>query len=250
MRVAFCLYGQARRYLEGYRQIDDFVKRNPDVSFDFFYHMWFDPAKEMYDCSTYRNISEKELHINSQMVDRVYELYKPKCHKVEKPIVFDTVFMESLPIYMRSSEILCDNIQNTLCQLYSKQKVRDILKSHCRQENPYALVIASRFDFCRRINIDLKMIDTSKLYVNNIHSPRYLLNDNYLICNPDIFYILFNLFDELPSILIDQSLQNKLINLYNEPLTLSPENILFAMVAKYYDVKSLVIYTDKIPNFI
>ena len=195
MRVAFCLYGQPRLYLEGFKHIDDFVKKNSEVTFDFFYHMWFDSSKEYYDCSKYRNITNEELHIDSHIIDHVDDLYKPKACKIDEPIVFDTTSLQKSSLYSRSSDFLQKNVQNTLSQLYSKQRVRDIVESYCRENDEYHLVISSRFDFRQPIDIDLCSIDPSKLYVNNIHSPRYTINDNFFISSPQIFYTLFNAFN-------------------------------------------------------
>lgn len=250
MRVAFCLYGQPRLYLEGFKHIDDFVKKNSEVTFDFFYHMWFDSSQEYYDCSKYRHITNDELRIDSHIIDRVYALYKPKAYKVEEPIVFDTTLLQKSSLYSNSNGFLQQNVQNTLSQLCSKQRIRDIVESYCRETDKYDLVISSRFDFRQQIEIDLCSIDPSKVYVNNIHSPRYTINDSFFICSPQIFYTLFNAFQEIPSIMSDQELQDKLMQSYNEVFHLTTESIFFAVLAKYYDIVNVVIYTNKIPNFI
>ena len=74
MRVAYCLYGQPRRFKEGYDNIMIFLKKTPDITFDFFYHTWFDRNLKNYECSPWRFIGGEELKVESNIIENLNEL--------------------------------------------------------------------------------------------------------------------------------------------------------------------------------
>jgi len=60
MRVAIVFYGQPRDINEGFKNINDFMLKNSNVSFDVFYHSWYSNNTNFkFDASKWRNISEK-----------------------------------------------------------------------------------------------------------------------------------------------------------------------------------------------
>lgn len=69
VKIAYCLYGQPRNFIEGYKNIKKFVEKH-DV--DFYYHTWTLPDENMfYSHSGYRNIQKEELKCDKDIIKNI-----------------------------------------------------------------------------------------------------------------------------------------------------------------------------------
>lgn len=76
VKIAYCLYGQPRNFLEGYKNIKKFLE-NYDV--DFYYHTWIlDNENEKYIISQYRDIPIECLKYDRDIISKINLLYNPK----------------------------------------------------------------------------------------------------------------------------------------------------------------------------
>ena len=257
MKVAFCLYGQPRRFEEGYKYINEFINNNTDIEFDFFYHTWYiDPNDDKplyYESAPWRNISSNELIIKKDIINRINELYKPKSNNYDPPMRFDSFINPSI-IYentIKIGNIQCtNNISNSLSLCYSCQKVRNILLDWIKKTNiQYDFVITSRFDFLNEIKIDLHKLDSTKLYMPLIEPNRsYIPGAVLYVTNIYIFSKLFNTYENVDNIKNNIEILNQMINL-KELFAINGENIMTANFLYYYKNFDNVIQTNLIPNF-
>jgi len=249
MRVAYCLYGQPRRFKEGYNNIMNFLKKTPDITFDFFYHTWFDKNLKNYECSPWRYIIEEELKVDLDIIENLNELYKPVSHFYEPPINFDTSSLTDTIIYKNSNQWLINPVNNLLSQIHTRQAVRNLLDNYIKETGiKYDLVITSRFDFLKEIHINLNHIDSSKLYTSRILQPRHLITESFLITNVDMFIKIF--YNMMSNEIIDNKSLEKIINQYNENVNLTMESVFFTNFLHKFKSLESVVYTDLIPNFI
>lgn len=248
MKVAFCLYGQPRLAQRGHENIAAFVRRqHADVSFDFFFHVWHDPNKSYYDASPWRQIPQKELCIDKDLMPFLFDAYRPVMWKIEKPTTLNDMIsdIETSILFQHSDVSKKMNVHNTLSQLYSRQCVRNLV---FQTSTVYDMIVSSRFDFLKPIEVDLKSLDPSKLYVSDLHVPRKVFPDNFMISNPTIFFSMFNSFNDLPNIMNDQAL-HQTVQTFGEQADLGVENILFASFLKHFSIEDKVVYTCEIPDF-
>lgn len=232
MKIAYCLYGQPRKLYEGYQNISTFTKK---YNVDFYYHTWYDESIEYYDASPWRNISQKELKVKKDTIKHINNLYKPVAYLYDKPISFDI-----------SKYNYEKNFENILSQLYSRNKVRNLLKNSGIN---YDLVIMSRFDFLRNIGIDLNNIDINKTYVSNLHYPRKILPDNFFVMNYENFIKMFDIYEKLSEIIDNDDVKIKMKE-YDEKCILNLEEIILMKYIYEFNNVENVVYTNLIPNFI
>lgn len=248
MLVALCLFGQPRQALKGYATFLELMQRNDEVEFDVFFHAWHDPAQTRYMASPWRRIPEEDLAVDPAIIDKLVHAYRPVSYLVEPPPVsFDLSRLKASPFWDASDARVQANIVNTLSQLHSRQKVRDLVLRHGRG---YDMIIGSRFDFLRPLLLDLKALDPGKLYVSNMHVPRCIFPDNLVIANPCIFFRLFNAFCDLDAVLFSRPVVQLLGHVYGERPNVTTETILFATFLRHFgDVVGHVVYTPSIPDF-
>jgi hypothetical protein len=249
MRVALCFFGQPRQARKGIATFRDLIQRHAhDVEFDVYFHAWHDPLQTRYAASPWRNIPEEDLVVDPSIIDSLLQAYRPVAHLVEPPkTTFDIPGIETSPFWAYSTPAVRTNLVNTLSQLYSRQRVRDLVSQHGRR---YDLMIGSRFDFLKPIPVLLASLDRSKLYVSDMHVPRPIFPDNLVITNPDLFSSLFNAYRDLQGILVSPELAQNLLHVHGEVPNLALETLLFAaFLHRYGGVKDLVVYTPAIPDF-
>lgn len=242
MKIAYCLYGQPRMAKRGHENIKTFLQ---NVSVDFYMHVWHDPEKSHFECSPFRTIPQSQLEIEKDTIQFLLEAYRPVSCLIERPRILTLEDIQSSHMFHNSNDITRNNLNNTLSQMYSKQRVRDLLAPRAYE---YDLVISSRFDFLNPICIDLQQIDASKLYVADFHRPRVIFPDNLVICNADMFLRLFNAYSDMHIIINDRALHNKMQE-NGEQAVLTPESILFASFLRHFSVEGHVVFTEQIPDF-
>jgi hypothetical protein len=237
MKVACLLYGQPRDYISGYNKIMDFFFKQPNISVDFFYHCWVLNNNEKFSASPWRNIDSQYLNYNCTIEEELKNLYKPISFEYENQnkIKFDDSVFNNTIAYYNTTHEKNKNINNTLYQLYSRNKVRNLLASYTKNSNTiYDFVIMVRFDILHMPNIFLNKLDLSKIHISNILLPRKIIPDNCIISPLKIFLEWFNIYEELNLILDNKNLEGNL-KLLDENLEINPEELIFAKFIFHYN---------------
>lgn len=258
MRIAFCLYGQPRCYQEGFNNINEFVLVNKDYQFDFFFHAWTLNENQTYSVSPWRNVTEDEITYNHNCCKELLSLYHPCAYEFENSINnFDeNIYIHSLA-WRNSSNDRKKNINNTLSQLYSKNKVRNILYNYINNNNvKYDAVIACRFDFKNKIplilnNINLQCVNLSdylkksKTLSIQFHN---LLPTNIIVSPVEIFLQWFTTFENLDKLIDNQELSVKFYE-YMAIYDMNLEELELASFLYFNHNMDKVCFLDTITNF-
>ena len=219
MKIAVCLYGQPRDYKYGHECIANFIKDNNEHSYEFFFHCWIDDNIK-YETSPWRRIDEKTLVIKNQDPVKcdINQLYKPVSHLYEKPLdrhaVSDLIeHIKKSKAYLNSNRLKRANVYNTLSQIYSRNKVRDLFEEYVeRTKTTYDLVISTRFDgfgFYFQNKIDISNVKP-EIYKLSVHKPRYIIPDNFLIIPPKIYINWFNLYKNIKYLINSEEIEQKM----------------------------------------
>lgn len=255
LKIAYCLYGQPRKLLEGYNNITSFL-HDQNVSVDFFYHTWFKQSDsnspEYYDVASYRLISSDEKKIDPNIIAKINELYKPIAFKHDEPMIFTDKqqFIIESSVYKNSDGLIKNNINNLISQMYSRQQVRDLLSEYLDKNKSikYDYVITSRFDFIKKIDINLNILDNKYVYVSNINLPIKYIPDNFIISSQIVYLNMNNIYKNIENFISNDN-NNKIIP-YITKLEIHAEYMLLANYIYYYNDLSNIKYTHLIPNFI
>jgi hypothetical protein len=252
MKIAFCLYGQPRKYMNGYIIFKEFLDRHPNIEVDFYYHTWFDENALYYEASPWRDIGKQELQINKDIIRELNNLYKPKSFLVEKPKIFDTnKYKNSLAFSNTKNEKMKSNLSNVLSLLYTKNKVRELVHNEIEENHTkYDFIIASRFDFLNPISIHLNSIDINKMYIKRrIRNNSPIMDDSFAIMPVDHFLNIFNAYNNLDKMINNTDI-DKIMKKNNELLQFNGEEMVMSNFLLYYENFDKVVYSDLIPNFV
>ena len=253
LRIALCLIGQPRRFQEGHTTFMNWLKApyHQNVSFDTFFHAWKIPDQgATYSISPYREVTDADRHIDPSTLEKLIELYSPVAYAEDTPITFDPAIYENSLLYERTNDFGRKNVNNTLSQQYSRQKVRDLFLEYSRKHSvKYDFVICSRFDFLNPITLDFNVLDPSFVHLTNCRYPRRHLPDPLYICNPQTFSKLNNVFRNFATISNSEELANHFVKTCNELYIFHPEEILHMNYIWYFNDNSAFRYHDEIPNF-
>ena len=250
-RIAVCLYGQPRRYQEGYNTMVHFINANPEYQFDFYYHTWTKPKDVsgivLYETAKWRPLSYNELIMDNNIIEKLNELYKPVGHCYSEPINFD-INKESI-MYNESERQFRENANNITSQIFSRQSVRDILEKVVLTYNiKYEYVVSTRFDFLKKINIKLNTLEKNKLYMSDLKLPCKLIPDNFIICDVNMFFNVFNMFNNTENIVNNTELR-EFIKGINENFRYNIEEFITLNFLYYYKNLDAIVRTNQIPNF-
>jgi len=233
MRVACVLYGQPRDYLKGHTKITNyFLEEN--VTVDFFYHCWTLNTGEKYKASPWRKIDDT--YYNENMLEQLNDLYKPiSCeYENQSEVVFDESNYKDTLVFKNTQRAKIDNINNTLYQLYSRNKARNLLDQYIKRTSiHYDLVVMTRFDIGTMPDLRLSEMDVSRTYISNTHFPRKIIADMCIIAPVDVFLEWFNIYEELTSILDNRSLLEQ-VQSFRETIDINPEELIFAKYILHY----------------
>jgi hypothetical protein len=233
MHIAIVLYGQPRNYLKGYHNITEFIKTQYNCTFDFFYHCWVLNENETYKHSPWRNISSSDLCFNTNTSIELQKLYKPISHEIENQndVMFEpSIYKDTIAFNNNTDKNLLNNINNTLFQMYSRNKARNILDRYLEKMGEtvhYDFVMMLRFDISNMPSIQFNELDKLKVYISNIHCPRKIIADNCIIAPIPIFLQWFNIYDRLKDIINNTQLLEDIIKL-NETIYINAEELIFA----------------------
>jgi hypothetical protein len=251
MKVAFALYGQPRDYQTGYNNITNFISKHKDIEFDFFYHCWTLEKNNTYPVSPWRNYSHEEVSYKENVINKLEELYKPILSESELQITnFDEKIYTNTIAYTNTIQntILYKNINNILSQLYSRNKVRNMINKHILDTNSkYDFIIMCRFDYHKNNDILLNELDITKVYVSGANYPRKIIHDNFLIIPTDIFIKWFNIYENLHNILNNNDLLN-IIKEFNENIAINAEELIFANYLFHYKNLENIKYVSSIKD--
>ena len=242
MKYAVCLYGQPRDYKLGYLNIKNFIENNNGNTFEFFIHCWGD-NNVLLGNSPWRRIDRKTLYIENmeQIKKDLIHFYNPCKYEFEKPIKkFDLTNIKNSIAYKNMREAKKNNIHNTLSQIYSRNKVRDILHDYLKTvDTKYDMVITMRIDYTKDIKFKLKNIVKNKIYVSAIHRKRLIIPDNFIVCPIEKYLKWFNLYKNMQNIINNKELEYKINNI-NEKLELNMEEYLLANYLYYYNTEDII----------
>lgn len=237
MKIAICLFGQARDYKYGYTCINNFMKDNNKNKYDFFFHCWIDDNIE-YETSPWREIDKKTLFIEHQNIVKndIVQLYKPVSYLFEKPLdknketfLIEMEYIQKSIAYKNSSQVIQNNIYNIISQIYSRNKVKDLFEKYITNtETNYDTVISTRFDgFAFPNNLEISNIQKNKIYASSIHKPRHLIPDHFLIIPPEIYINWFNIYKNIKNLINNKKIDEAMNNI-NEPLLINMEQLLLS----------------------
>lgn len=243
MNIAICLYGQPRYYKLGYKNINKLIMKNPNHSFETFFHCWC--ANDIiFDKSPWRAINKKELYIEDEtkVKSDLLNLYKPKAYKFEEPIKkfdLEKLNIKELLAYKTTKDRLRNNIHNTLSQMYSRNTVRNILNNYIENnEKKYDMVLMIRFDYKKEICINFDKINKEYTYVAGETYPKYLIPDNIILSPLNVFLKWFNLYENL-NIMDNIEICNKFKKI-KENYILNMEEIILANYLYYFDLNKVI----------
>ena len=248
MNIAVVLYGQPRDYLKGYNNIMEFIKMQDDCKFDFFYHCWVINENETFKHSPWRNIDKNEISFNKNTVTDLYKLYNPISYEIENQnnVSFDDSLYKDTLAFKNTTGQLLGNIDNTLFQVYSRNKARNLLDTYLNKMSNkvyYDFVMFMRFDLNIMPKLHFNELNKSKVYVSNLHYPRNLVTDYCVIAPTNIFLQWFDIYDKLKDILDNINLSENLMKL-NEKLLINSEELTFAKYIYHYENKDNMLYFE------
>jgi FkbM family methyltransferase len=248
-KIAICLFGQPRDYVIGHKNIKDLIENQEQYDCDIFFHCWNIENHSVYKSAEWREIPKKSLIIEDMDVvnQQLLELYKPVKYKFENSIdkFNENIYNDTIAYKNITNDKILQNINNILSQMYSRNEVRKLFEQHISETNiEYDYVIMTRFDVMKKINLKLELLEGNKVYIDNMHYPRKIITDTFIICPQHIFIRWFNLFDNLKNILNNEEI-NKKMKQNNEKLIVNAEELIMANFIYYFDI-NLVNYLPNI----
>jgi hypothetical protein len=213
------------------------MNNNNNNKYDFFFHCWIDDNIE-YETSPWREIYNKTLFIENQNIVKndINQLYKPISYLYEKPLdknketyLIEMEYIQQSIAYKNSIQSKKNNIYNTISQIYSRNKVKDLFETYITNtKTNYDIVITTRFDgYYFPNNLDISNIQKNKIYASSFHIPRYIIPDNFLIIPPEIYINLFNIYKNIKNIINNKELETKMNNI-NEMFEFNMEELLLS----------------------
>jgi hypothetical protein len=186
MNIAIVLYGQPREHIKGYNNILEFMNKNKDCKFDFFYHCWKLNENGYYSGSSWRPIDKNTLVYNENVIPELQNLYNPIAYEVDNQsdCMVDESYYQGTMAFNNTAEYKIPNIPNTLFQMYSRNMARKVLNAYLEKINnkeKYDFVISLRFDIGVLPDLNMNELDKSKVYVSSNLCPRKILPDLMLI---------------------------------------------------------------------
>ena len=246
MNIAVVFYGQPRDYRKGYNTIKKFIETQQDCTFNFFYHCWILDENQTYNHSPWRKIVKTELCYTKNTVSDLQELYNPISYEIENQnnVTFEDSLYKNTIAFNNTKGKKLANINNTLFQMYSRNKARNLLDIYLEKMSnkvQYDFVLTLRFDISVMPNVQFHELNRSKVYVSNIHFPRKILPDNCIIAPTYIFLEWFTIYDKLKDIINNTGLLKNVIKL-NETIDINPEELLFAKYIFHYRNTDNIVY--------
>jgi len=244
MRLAVLLFGQPRRYEEGYKNLSRFLSQQTTVEVDFFYHCWTLNQGEVFSNSPYRKISKEELVYTTGSQEGLLALYKPVAYEYEFTKEFDETPYKNSLAYKNTlcNPIKIKNCKNVFSQIYSRNKVRTLFAEYVQKKQiQYDFVCMTRFDLTFSPTLHIAALDPSKVYVSNLYSPRRkILPDLFILMPQSICIQWFTLYDDL-KIIIDTPSLLKEVQKMGETIDINTEELILAKyILEFKSLKDIV----------
>ena len=247
MKVAVLLYGQPRDYKRGHTNIMEFIRKQENCTFDFFYHSWKLNENEVYKTSPWRSFDKNTLIYKEKNMDEIKELYNPISFEIENQnLKFNPNIYKNTIAFNNTHGKIFDNINNNLFNLYSKYRSRTILYEYLKKINNkeyYDFVICVRFDVSTIPEIILDEKNKEFVFVSNIHLPRKVFPDNFIISPIPIFLNWFNFFDNFKLLLNDLYVLDY-FNDSNERFCINAEEIILASYIHHFKNNDKIRYFE------
>jgi hypothetical protein len=236
MNIAIVLYGQPRDYMSGYNNIMKYINKQQACKFDFFYHCWTLNEHEEYKHSPWRNIDKNTIVYNNTLNAELQKLYDPiSCeYENQNNVLFEESLYKNTIAFNNTTGLKINNINNTIYQMYSRNKARNILHNYINIHNiKYDFVMMVRFDIRVMPEINFNELTKNKTYISNINCPRKVISDNCIITSINVFLEWFDIYDKLNEILDNKKISENISNI-NEELEINPEQLLLAKYIYHY----------------
>jgi len=211
MKIALCLSGQPRWFLECSQFFKDNIVNNFE-HVDIFIHTWFDGEKYQ---SSINGLETGLAHPDT--IKMINEIYQPVKFVVEQPRTF--INNEDYP-HRRSTT----PPNNAFSMFYSIKRSIEIMSEHERDlEFEYDFVFRSRFDYAINRKFDSGVIDS--LEKMNFYSPHVVTHENPH-CHAD-----FNIGCSKTMKILGQTFDN-ILGLGSEGVTLATESMTYYQMLK------------------
>ena len=249
MRFAVLLFGQPRRYEEGYKNLSTFLSQQKNVEIDLFYHCWTLNQGEVFSNSPYRKISQEELIYTTGVEEALLALYKPVAYEYEFTKEFEITQYKNTLAYKNtlSNPTKIKNCKNVLSQIYSRNKVRTLFAEYVQKKQiQYDFVCMTRFDLTFSPTLRLVDLDPLKVYVSNLYYPkRKILPDLFILMSQSVCIQWFTLYNDLKKLIDTPSLLKEVQNL-GETIDINTEELILAKYILEFKSVENIIYTSAI----
>ena len=283
VRIAYCLYGQARRLDEGASNILGSLERmQPGCNTVRFYvHVWL-PAKLGSDgASQYGDAfsffyNRPVLHQAPQNVtEQIRRLYHPVAMQAEPARSFELAAYRASLLYAserRHGNAPDVTLQATLSQSYSRWRVAELLRVDTAHLADTQLVLWSRFDFLCPLTLVAAELNPSLLHVADFLRWQSTPNRAALLptCGtrrlPDNFFgagkrLFFSVSAVYPNLLTGHALLNnrmaiaRMWRLGEKPQVSSEQLLMMQLLVErnlssYAELEAIVRFEPGIPNFL
>jgi hypothetical protein len=238
MRIALVFHGQPRNFMAGYRNLTEFISRQQDAIVDVFYHCWVLPDGGVFPASPFRSIPKEILTYHDDIPSKLEALYRPvACEYEQSP----TSFNLELPPFPGIK-----NAYNVVSSVYSRTKAMNLVANYIGRTNThYDSVVSTRFDMSLSPSIRLHEVDLTKVYMSNVHQPRKIFSDNFIICPLDVYLKWFDLYGNLEKILTS-SLVHERMRSIGENVSINAEEVMTSSYLFHYDTSENVVFTPLI----
>ena len=250
MKIAWCLYGLPKQLKNGYDNINNYIEKySYDV--DFFCHAWYNDSSNNAIQSPWAIKRDGNIKITNEHLYNIKKLYKPKnfLFEKQKSMKQEINDLKNSIIYNGS-----DNIYNVLSACFSTQKSIILLNEYMSKYNcKYDLIISSRYDFIRLIDLNLNEISNNFIYSTDIHfkNNRSVLSPALLCGDYDIMNkLLNNLFTNIFLYKNDELLCKYIESNLNEKFKINNEEVILCNLIYNKINISCIKFTNFIPNFI
>ena len=168
----------------------------------------------------------------------------------DEPKIFDLSQIDNSIGYKLTTGKKRENINNILSQMYSRTKVKNILDKYISDNNiVYDFVICTRFDYNNHIHIDFNNIAKDKIYFSNIHIPRHIIDDNFILTNTNNFLKIFDVYSNINNLINNQYIIESFSKI-NESFCINAEALILAnIIYQFDDYLDLLNPTPLITNY-
>lgn len=238
MRVALVLHGQPRDFLRGYATLSAFISHQQGVIVDVFYHCWVLGGGEMFTSSPFRTISKEELVFREDTPSKLEDLYHPVACEYEHPPAAFNLTLPPLPG--------AGNTYNVASQMYSRTRAMKLVADSIQRTNThYDAVLSTRFDIPISISIRLHELDLTKVYISNVHRPRNIFSDNFIISPTDVYLKWFDIYDNFERIVTSSHVHDRMRSI-GETVAINPEEMMTSSYLFHYDTIENVVFSPRI----